>query len=79
MRRSPTCQYTKALISAALPIRLGEERQEMLLSGEVPSPTNPPSGCRFHPRCPLALARCFQEAPDLRELASGHLAACHLY
>jgi oligopeptide/dipeptide ABC transporter ATP-binding protein len=46
-----------------------EAREEMLLSGEAPSPTNPPSGCRFHPRCPLALTRCAQETPPLRELA----------
>jgi oligopeptide/dipeptide ABC transporter ATP-binding protein len=75
----PLHPYTKALISAALPIKPGEAREEILLSGEVPSPTNPPSGCRFHPRCPLTLARCSQETPELRELAPGHLAACHLY
>lgn len=75
----PLHPYTQALISAALPIRPGEERKEMLLSGEVPSPTNPPTGCRFHSRCPLAFARCSQEIPELRELAPGHLAACHVY
>jgi oligopeptide transport system ATP-binding protein len=76
---NPLHPYTKALISAALPIRPGEVREEMLLSGEVPSPTNPPPGCRFHPRCPLAFARCSQEIPELRELAPGHQVACHLY
>jgi oligopeptide/dipeptide ABC transporter ATP-binding protein len=76
---NPLHPYTKALISAALPIKPGEAREEILLSGEVPSPTNPPPGCRFHPRCPLALARCSQETPELRELAPGHQAACHLY
>jgi oligopeptide/dipeptide ABC transporter ATP-binding protein len=75
----PLHLYTQALISAALPIRPGEEREEILLSGEVPSPTNPPAGCRFHSRCPLAFARCSEEAPELRELAPGHLAACHVY
>jgi len=75
----PLHPYTRALISAALPIRPGEEREEILLSGEVPSPTNPPAGCRFHSRCPLAFARCSEEAPELRELAPGHLAACHVY
>jgi len=75
----PLHPYTRALISAALPIRPGEEREEILLSGEVPSPTNPPAGCRFHSRCPLAFARCSEETPELRELAPGHLAACHVY
>jgi oligopeptide/dipeptide ABC transporter ATP-binding protein len=75
----PLHPYTKALISAALPIRPGEEREEILLSGEVPSPTNPPAGCRFHSRCPLAFDRCSREIPELRELAPGHLAACHVY
>jgi oligopeptide/dipeptide ABC transporter ATP-binding protein len=71
--------HTKAPISAALPIRPGEEHEEILLSGEVPSPPNLPAGCRFHSRCPLAFARCSQEIPELRELAPGHLAACHVY
>jgi oligopeptide/dipeptide ABC transporter ATP-binding protein len=75
----PLHPYTRALISAALPTRPGEDRAEILLSGEVPSPTNPPTGCRFHPRCPLAFDRCSQEEPPLRELALGHQAACHLY
>jgi len=75
----PLHPYTKALISEALPIRPGEAREEILLSGQVPSPTNPPAGCRFHSRCPLAFARCSEEAPELRELAPGHLAACHVY
>jgi oligopeptide transport system ATP-binding protein len=75
----PLHPYTKALISAAMPVRPGEERAEMLLSGEVPSPTNPPAGCRFHSRCTLALRRCGQETPRLRELAPGHQVACHLY
>ena len=76
---NPIHPYTKALISAALPLRPGEERGGILLSGEVPSPTNPPPGCRFHPCCPLAVARCSQETPRLRELAPGHQVACHLY
>ncbi len=75
----PLHPYTKALLSAALPTRPGEEREEILLSGEVPSPTNPPPGCRFHSRCPFAFDRCSTEVPPLREQASGHKAACHLY
>src|SRR6266508_3406978 len=74
---NPLHPYTKALISAAVPVRPGEGREEILLSGEVPSPTNPPPGCRFHPRCPLAFDRCAREVPQLRELAPGHTAACH--
>ena len=76
---NPLHPYTKALISAALPTRPGEDREEILLSGEVPSPTNPPSGCHFHPRCPLALARCSQDSPGLRPVSPGHRVACHLY
>jgi oligopeptide/dipeptide ABC transporter ATP-binding protein len=74
----PLHPYTKALISASLPTRPGEEREEILLGGDVPSPTNPPPGCRFHPRCPLAVARCAEEEPALRELGPQHRAACHL-
>ncbi|MBI3328401.1 MAG: ATP-binding cassette domain-containing protein [Nitrospinae bacterium] len=79
MFTNPLHPYTKALISAAVPVRPGEEREEILLSGEVPSPTNPPLGCRFHPRCPFAFDRCSREVPQLRELAPGHQVACHLY
>jgi oligopeptide/dipeptide ABC transporter ATP-binding protein len=76
---NPLHPYTKALISAALPTRPGETGEEILLSGEVPSPTNPPSGCHFHPRCPLALPRCSQDTPGLRPVSPGHRVACHLY
>jgi oligopeptide/dipeptide ABC transporter ATP-binding protein len=76
---NPLHPYTKALISAALPTRPGEDREEILLSGEVPSPTNPPLGCHFHPRCPLALARCSEDTPGLRPVSPGHRVACHLY
>jgi peptide/nickel transport system ATP-binding protein len=48
------------------------------IKGEIPSPLNPPSGCHFHPRCPHAMARCREQAPRLREVAGGHLSACHL-
>lgn len=75
----PLHPYTKALTFASLPTRPGEEREEILLSGDVPSPTNPPPGCRFHPRCPFAFERCAKEEPRLQALAPGHHAACHLY
>jgi oligopeptide/dipeptide ABC transporter ATP-binding protein len=76
--RQPKHPYTQALFSAALPSHPEEVREEIILPGEVPSPLNPPSGCRFHPRCPYALGRCAQEEPQLLPI-DGRLAACHLY
>jgi oligopeptide/dipeptide ABC transporter ATP-binding protein len=76
---NPLHPYTQALISAAAANRPGRAGAEIILGGDVPSPANPPSGCRFHPRCPAAFARCSQEEPQLRELAPGHKVACHLY
>jgi oligopeptide transport system ATP-binding protein len=74
----PKHPYTKALFAAALPVDLDGPREEVALSGEVPSPINPPAGCRFHPRCPFAMAHCAIEVPLLKE-AEGRLVACHLY
>jgi oligopeptide/dipeptide ABC transporter ATP-binding protein len=71
--------YTKALFSAVLIARPGEQNEEVVLKGEVPSPLNPPSGCRFHTRCPFATTHCSIEEPVLREVAPGHKVACHLY
>ena len=76
---TPHHPYTKALFSAALPAHPDVQREEIVLTGEVPSPINPPAGCRFHPRCPMAMARCTTEAPVLQEVASQHTVACHLY
>jgi oligopeptide/dipeptide ABC transporter ATP-binding protein len=76
---NPLHPYTKALFSAALPSHPDVAREEIILSGEVPSPINPPRGCRFHPRCPAVMPRCAEREPELRELAPGHWAACHLY
>ena len=76
----PLHPYTRALLSA-VPIpdpRLEARRERMVLRGEVPSPLNPPSGCVFHPRCPIAVGRCSAEIPPLREIKHGHWAACHL-
>jgi len=78
LARAPTHPYTEALFSAALPSHPDERREEIILPGEVPSPLNPPSGCRFHPRCPHAMARCSREMPMLADV-EGRLVACHLY
>jgi len=76
----PLHPYTRALLSA-VPIpdpKLEAKRERMVLRGEVPSSLNPPSGCVFHPRCPIAVDRCSAEIPPLREIKPGHWAACHL-
>ena len=75
----PLHPYTKALFAAALPAHPDDKREEVVLTGEVPSALNPPSGCRFHPRCPFAMPRCAQEEPVRKEVAAQHLVACHLY
>ena len=71
--------YTKALFSAVLIARPGERAEEVVLTGEVPSPLDPPGGCRFHTRCPYAMPRCSGEEPALREVTPRHKVACHLY
>ena len=76
---NPLHPYTKALFSAALPSHPDVEREEIVLQGEVPSPINPPAGCRFHPRCPFAMDRCSVEEPVQKDVGSGHLVSCHLY
>lgn len=76
--RAPLHPYTQALISAVPEVDPDNKRQRIILPGDVPSPIHPPSGCPFHPRCPLAEDRCRTEPPALREIAPGHLAACHL-
>ena len=76
---NPLHPYTKALFSAALPSHPDDEREEIVLQGEVPSPINPPSGCRFHPRCPFVMDRCSVEEPVQKDMGSGHLVSCHLY
>jgi oligopeptide transport system ATP-binding protein len=76
----PLHPYTQALLSA-VPIpdpKIEAKRKRMVVRGEVPSPLNPPSGCVFHPRCPIAVDRCSAEIPPLREIRPGHWAACHL-
>jgi oligopeptide/dipeptide ABC transporter ATP-binding protein len=77
--KNPLHPYTKALFSAALPAHPDITREEIILTGEVPSPINPPSGCRFHPRCPFAMPQCAEREPEEKALAPEHLVACHLY
>jgi oligopeptide/dipeptide ABC transporter ATP-binding protein len=76
--RTPLHPYTEALLSAAPLPDPGARHQRIILAGEVPSPINPPDGCRFHTRCPYAVERCRVEEPAMREVAPGHRAACHL-
>jgi oligopeptide/dipeptide ABC transporter ATP-binding protein len=78
LARTPRHPYTEALFSAALPSHPDERREEILLPGEVPSPLNPPPGCRFHPRCPQAMTRCGEEEPALAWVDDRRL-ACHLF
>ncbi len=74
----PRHPYTRALLSAVpVPDPHREVRHE-LLTGDVPSPINPPSGCVFHTRCPVAMARCADEVPEFRDTGGGHFVACHL-
>jgi oligopeptide/dipeptide ABC transporter ATP-binding protein len=79
LRHKPLHPYTQALFSAALPSHPDEQREEVIITGEVPSPLNPPAGCRFHPRCPFVMPVCSQVEPVLRSAANGHQVACHLY
>ncbi|ETT65820.1 peptide ABC transporter ATP-binding protein [Paenibacillus sp. FSL R7-277] len=75
----PLHPYTQALMSAVPVPNPGLKKQRIVLTGDVPNPETPPTGCAFHPRCPHAMDRCKSEAPVLRELDSGHQVACHLY
>ena len=76
---NPLHPYTKALLSAVPVPDPRAKRERLIPKGEVPSPINPPSGCRFHPRCPYATDRCRSEEPPLAEVEAGHFVACWLY
>jgi oligopeptide/dipeptide ABC transporter ATP-binding protein len=76
--KAPQHPYAQALIAAAPVPDPRARRERLVLEGDVPSPVNPPSGCRFHTRCPFATDRCRIEEPQLKPLANGHLVACHL-
>ena len=75
---SPQHPYTEALLSAAPVPEPAAKRKRIILRGDVPSPVNPPPGCRFHTRCPYAVDRCRVEEPATREVRPGHFVACHL-
>jgi len=74
---SPLHPYTRALLAAIPDVAAGRRKKRSLLEGDVPSPLNPPKGCRFHPRCPLAKERCALEEPLWSEKGGGHAVACH--
>ena len=78
--KNPVHPYTKTLMSA-VPIpdpKVTRARERLILEGDIPSPINPPLGCKFHTRCPYATERCKEEVPAFRDCGSGHYAACHL-
>jgi oligopeptide/dipeptide ABC transporter ATP-binding protein len=75
----PSHPYTQALLSAAPEPDPAKRRKRIILSGDVPSPMNPPPGCRFHTRCPLAFDRCKIDTPAPHAVSDGHTVACHLY
>lgn len=76
--RKPVHPYTQALLSAIPMPERNAHRERILLEGDIPSPLQPPTGCRFHTRCKYATARCAENAPQLREISPGHFTACHL-
>ncbi len=74
---APKHPYTKALLSAVPQFNPNKQRKRIILTGDVPSPLNPPSGCRFHTRCPFAQQKCTEESPQLREISPNRFCACH--
>ncbi len=75
----PLHPYSQALLSAVPIPDPSYEREQVILTGDIPSPSNPPTGCAFHTRCPMAMDICKQEIPQFKQVKSGHSVACHLY
>lgn len=79
--KNPLHPYTKGLLSS-VPVAnptLARQKEKSGVEGDIPSPINPPSGCRFHTRCPYAKPECSQRIPELKDVGGGHMVACHLY
>ncbi|MFF0830043.1 ABC transporter ATP-binding protein [Brevibacillus sp. NPDC003359] len=75
---NPSHPYTRALLSAVPVAKPRQKRERILLTGDLPSPANPPSGCTFHPRCPYATEICKTQVPSLSDIGKGQLVSCHL-
>jgi oligopeptide transport system ATP-binding protein len=75
----PLHPYTQALLTAAMPAHPDDKHERLTIAGEIPSALNPPTGCRFHTRCPHAMPRCSVETPVRKDASPGHEVACHLY
>ncbi|WP_125140196.1 ABC transporter ATP-binding protein [Clostridium transplantifaecale] len=79
--RNPLHPYTKGLLGS-IPVanpKLARQKEKSSIEGDIPSPINPPSGCRFHTRCPYATQACSEAVPQMKDVGSGHMVACHLY
>jgi oligopeptide/dipeptide ABC transporter ATP-binding protein len=79
LRENSLHPYTQTLLRAASLEGVRDSEEALLLPGEVPDPLNPPSGCRFHPRCPHKMKRCSQDEPPMNEIAVRHRVRCHIH
>lgn len=77
--RKPLHPYTQSLLSSIPSTKVDDDKERIILEGDVPSPLNPPSGCSFHPRCPQAMDICSKQEPIFKEISNGHKVSCHLY
>jgi peptide/nickel transport system ATP-binding protein len=77
--KNPMHPYTRALLSAVPIPNPDIKMNRTILEGDIPSPANPPSGCKFHTRCPKCMEVCKTQAPKFKEYENGHMVACHLY